>query len=68
MASQESERLSDYTTVATMEWHPLLLKGTSCTYLVAFHLFFLFKLENPHGQKSLEGYSSWGHEESDVTE
>ena len=68
MASQESERLSDYTTVATMEWHPLLLKGTSCTYLVAFHLFFLFKLENPHGQKSLEGYSSWGHEESDTTE
>ena len=25
-------------------------------------------LENPHGQRSLEGYSSWGHKESDMTE
>ena len=25
-------------------------------------------LENPFGQRSLEGYSSWGHEESDTTE
>ena len=25
-------------------------------------------LENPHGQKSLEGYSPWGHKESDMTE
>ena len=25
-------------------------------------------LENPHGQKSLEGYSSWGRKESDTTE
>ena len=25
-------------------------------------------LENPHGQKSLEGYSPWGHKESDTTE
>ena len=25
-------------------------------------------LENPHGQRSLTGYSSWGHKESDVTE
>ena len=25
-------------------------------------------LENPHGQKSLEGYSPWGHKELDVTE
>ena len=25
-------------------------------------------LENPHGQRSLEGYSSWGHKESDTTE
>ena len=25
-------------------------------------------LENPHGQKSLVGYSSWGHKESDITE
>ena len=23
-------------------------------------------LENPHGQRSLEGYSPWGHKESDV--
>ena len=25
-------------------------------------------LENSHGQKSLAGYSSWGHKESDTTE
>ena len=25
-------------------------------------------LENPHGQRSLEGYSPWGHKESDITE
>ena len=25
-------------------------------------------LENPHGQRSLVGYSSWGHIESDMTE
>ena len=25
-------------------------------------------LENPHGQRSLVGYSPWGHKESDVTE
>ena len=24
--------------------------------------------ENPHGQRSLEGYSPWGHKESDMTE
>ena len=25
-------------------------------------------LENPHGQRSLVGYSPWSHKESDVTE
>ena len=25
-------------------------------------------LENPHGQRSLVGYSSWGRKESDTTE
>ena len=25
-------------------------------------------LENPHGQRSLAGYSSWGCKESDMTE
>ena len=25
-------------------------------------------LENSHGQRSLAGYSSWGHKESDMTE
>ena len=25
-------------------------------------------LENPHGWKSLVGYSPWGHKESDTTE
>ena len=24
--------------------------------------------ENPHGQRSLVGYSLWGHKESDTTE
>ena len=24
--------------------------------------------ENPHGQRNLEGYSPWGHRESDMTE
>ena len=24
--------------------------------------------ENPHGQRSLAGYSAWGHKESDTTE
>ena len=24
--------------------------------------------ENPHGQRSLAGYSVWGHKESDTTE
>ena len=27
-----------------------------------------FCLENPHGQRSLVGYSPWGHKESDMTE
>ena len=25
-------------------------------------------LDNPHGQRSLAGYSPWGHKESDTTE
>ena len=25
-------------------------------------------LENPQGQRSLEGYSPWGHKEADMTE
>jgi len=25
-------------------------------------------LENPHGQRSLAGYSPWGYKESDMTE
>ena len=25
-------------------------------------------LENPHGQRSLAGYSPWGHRQSDTTE
>ena len=25
-------------------------------------------LENPHGQRSLSGYSLWGHKESNMTE
>ena len=26
------------------------------------------RLESPHGQRSLAGYSLWGHKESDTTE
>jgi len=26
------------------------------------------RLENPHGQRSLMGYSAWDHKESDTTE
>ena len=26
------------------------------------------RLENPHGQRSLVGYSPWGHKESEMTE
>ena len=26
------------------------------------------RLENPHGQRRVAGYSSWGHKESDSTE
>ena len=25
-------------------------------------------LQNPHGQRSLEGYSPWSHKQSDITE
>ena len=28
----------------------------------------LHVLENPHGQRNLAGYSSWGHKESDTTD
>ena len=28
----------------------------------------IFCLENPHGQRSLAGYSPWGHKEPDTTE
>ena len=30
--------------------------------------FQIFCLENPHGQRSLVGYSSWGCKESDMSE
>ena len=30
--------------------------------------FLYFYLENPHGQRSLAGYSPWGRKESDTTE
>ena len=28
----------------------------------------ILNLENPHGQRSLAGYSPWGHKELDITE
>ena len=32
------------------------------------HPFWYSRLENPHGQGSLVGYSPWGHKDSDTTE
>ena len=35
---------------------------------MATHFHWYSCLENSHGQKSLAGYSPWGHKESDMTE
>ena len=47
------------TWVQSLGWEDPLEEGTPLQYSW---------LENPHGQKSLVGYSPWGHKESDTTE
>ena len=49
------------TWVQSLGWEDLLEEG------MATHS---SSLENPHGQRnrSMEGYSPWGHKESDTTE
>ena len=42
------------TWVQSLDWEPL--EEGMATHLVATHC-----LENPHGQRSLAGYSPWGH-------
>ena len=49
------------TWILSLGWEDLLEEG------MATHSSFL-ALENPHGQRSLAGYSSWGHKELDTTE
>ena len=49
------------TWVQSLGWEDLLEEG------MATHSSFL-ALENPHGQRSLAGYSSWGHKELDTSE
>ena len=48
------------TTVQFMGWEDPLEKGMA-TLQYSY-------LENPHGQRSLEGYSPWDCQESDATE
>ena len=47
------------TWVQSLGWEDPLEEGTPLQYSW---------LENPHGQRSLVGYSPWGHKESDTTE
>ena len=48
------------TWVGLLDWEDPLEEGMTT------HSFFC--LENPHGQRSLAGYSPWGYKESDTTE
>ena len=47
------------TWVQSLGWEDPLEEGNPLQYSC---------LENPHGQRSLVGYSPWGHKESDTTE
>ena len=49
------------TWVQSLGWEDPLEEGTANPLLYSC-------LENPHGQRSLEGYNPWGHKESDMTE
>ena len=48
------------TQVQSLDWKDPLEKGMATTPV--------FLPEESHGQRSLEGYSPWGHKESDITE
>ena len=50
------------TSVQSLGWEDPLEEG------MATHLLQYSCLENPHGQRSLAGYSPWGCKESDTTE
>ena len=50
-----------------------LIKSLPAMQETGFNFWVLYPLrysclENPHGQRSLAGYSPWGHKESDMTE
>ena len=49
--------------------HPDLIPGSgrSPGEGIGYPLWYSY-LENPHGQRSLLGYSLWGHKDSDTTE
>ena len=49
------------TWIRSLDWEDPLEEG------MATHSS-IFCLENPHGQRSLAGYSTWGRKESDTTE
>ena len=53
------------TWVRSLGWEDALEEGMETQYSMAFQY---SCLENPHEQRSLEGYSPWGHNESDMTE
>ena len=50
------------TQVQSLSWEDPLEEG------MATHLLQYSCLENPHGQRSLAGYSPWGCKESDMIE
>ena len=49
------------TQVRSLGWDDPLDKGMKSHFQYSV-------LENPHGQRSLAGYSPWSYKESDVTE
>ena len=48
--------------VGSLGWEDPLEKG-----MITRSSFLVWRI-NPHGQRSLAGYSPWGHKESDTTE
>ena len=49
------------TSVLSLDWEDPLEEGVATPSSI-------LALENPHGQRSLAGYSPWSHKESDMTE
>ena len=57
------------TWVQSLGWEDSLEKGMATHSSILFFFFPQYScLENPYGQRSLVGYSPWGHKESDTTE